>query len=132
MSNYQIYTHTLLQQVVTYHAKEKSRRHKEIIVETELRVSGKTEAYNEYFDVPSIPPSGMNFCGIIDVRYTLKVEACVDLGEWYYRMLQKNLKIRTSIVIGTVPLKNYEDAANEPADAAASPTNGITDASPRE
>jgi hypothetical protein len=55
----------------------------------------------------------MNFCNIIDVRYALKVEACIDLGEWYYRMLQKNLKIRTTIFIGTMPLKNYEDTINE-------------------
>ncbi|XP_033323417.1 arrestin domain-containing protein 4 isoform X5 [Megalopta genalis] len=37
-----------------------------------------------------------------------KVEACVDVSEWYYRMFQKNLKLRTNIVVGTVPLQNYE------------------------
>lgn len=36
-----------------------------------------------------------------------KVEAYVDVSEWYYRMFQKNLKLRTNIVVGTV-LQNYE------------------------
>ncbi|XP_011500250.1 PREDICTED: arrestin domain-containing protein 2-like [Ceratosolen solmsi marchali] len=103
----------VLKKVVTYNAKEKSRRHKEIIVEIALPVSSKEEIYKENFDVPSIPPSRMEFCNIIDVRYALKVEACIDLNEWYYRLLQKNLKIRTTIFIGTIPLKNYEDAINE-------------------
>ena len=89
-------------------------------MEIELPVTPKEETYKEEFDVPSIPPSGMNHCSIIDVRYALKVEACVDLGEWYYRMLQKNLKIRTTIVIGSVPLRNYEDAISEEA------SNGFT------
>lgn len=37
-----------------------------------------------------------------------KIEACVDVSEWYYRMFQKNLKLRTNIVVGTVPLQNYQ------------------------
>ncbi|OXU18221.1 hypothetical protein TSAR_006832 [Trichomalopsis sarcophagae] len=113
----------VLKKVVTYHASDKSRRHKEIVVEIELPVSRackSEEHFREEFDVPSIPPSGMAHCSIIDVRYALKVEACVDLGEWYYRMLQKNLKIRTSIIVGTVPLKNYEDVVER---KAASPTD---------
>lgn len=94
---------------MTYHTREKSRRHKEIVVEIELPVSAKEETHHERFDIPSIPPTGMHYCTVIDVQYALKVEACVDLGEWYYRMLQKNLKIRTNIIVGTVPLNNYEN-----------------------
>ncbi|XP_023246509.1 arrestin domain-containing protein 17-like [Copidosoma floridanum] len=106
----------VLKKVATYHVKEvsKSRRHKEIVVEIELPVEGREQTIREYLDMPSVPPSGANYCGIIDVRYALKVEACVDLGEWYYRMLQKNPKIRTEIVIGTVPLDNYEDPLGRP------------------
>ena len=95
-------------QVVTYYASEKSRKHKEIVTEIELAVSSKMETVNEYYDIPSIPPSEMKNCSIIDVRYALKAEACVDLAEWYYLMLQKTLKIRTNIIIGTIPLQNYE------------------------
>ncbi|KAJ8669976.1 hypothetical protein QAD02_001235 [Eretmocerus hayati] len=103
----------VLKKVVTYRAKEKSRRHKEIVIEIEQALSGNEENISDQFDVPSVPPSGMKCCKIIDVRYALKVEARVDLGDWYYRMLQKNPKIRTNIVIGTVPLKNYEDTLAE-------------------
>ncbi|XP_029042568.1 arrestin domain-containing protein 17-like isoform X2 [Osmia bicornis bicornis] len=43
------------------------------------------------------------------IRIVLKkVEACVDVSEWYYRMFQKNLKLRTTIVIGTIPIQTYE------------------------
>ncbi|KAK1120940.1 hypothetical protein K0M31_010724 [Melipona bicolor] len=94
--------------VVTYHSTEKSRKHKEIVVEVEQPVNKDTDAYDVTFDVPAVPPTGMIHCNIIDVLYTLKVEACVDVSEWYYRMFQKNLKLRTNIVVGTVPLQNYE------------------------
>ncbi|KOX70634.1 Arrestin domain-containing protein 2 [Melipona quadrifasciata] len=94
--------------VVTYHSTEKSRKHKEIVVEVEQPVNKDADAYDVTFDVPAVPPTGMIHCNIIDVLYTLKVEACVDVSEWYYRMFQKNLKLRTNIVVGTVPLQNYE------------------------
>nr|XP_012140477.1 PREDICTED: arrestin domain-containing protein 2-like [Megachile rotundata] len=94
--------------VVTYHSTEKSRKHKEIVVEVEQPVNKNSDTYDVTFDVPAVPPTGMIHCNIIDVLYTLKVEACVDVSEWYYRMFQKNLKLRTSIVIGTIPLQNYE------------------------
>ncbi|XP_076388643.1 arrestin domain-containing protein 17 isoform X1 [Megachile rotundata] len=98
----------VLKKVVTYHSTEKSRKHKEIVVEVEQPVNKNSDTYDVTFDVPAVPPTGMIHCNIIDVLYTLKVEACVDVSEWYYRMFQKNLKLRTSIVIGTIPLQNYE------------------------
>ncbi|XP_014225760.1 arrestin domain-containing protein 17-like [Trichogramma pretiosum] len=100
----------VMKKVVTYRAHERSRTHKEIIVEIELPVSDREEQIKEFFDIPAIPPSRMEYCSIIDLRYSLKVESCVDLTEWYYRMLQKNLKIRAEIFVGTVPLKDYEQA----------------------
>ncbi|XP_076223706.1 arrestin domain-containing protein 17 isoform X3 [Nomia melanderi] len=98
----------VFKKVVTYHATEKSRKHKEIVVEIEQPVNKESETYDVLFDVPAVPPTGMIHCTIIDVVYTLKVEACVDVSEWYYRLFQKNLKLRTNIVVGTVPLENYE------------------------
>ncbi|XP_071867427.1 uncharacterized protein isoform X2 [Bombus fervidus] len=94
--------------VVSYRSTEKSRKHKEIVVEVEQPVNKDSDTYDVTFDVPAVPPTGMIHCNIIDVLYTLKVEACVDVSEWYYRMFQKNLKLRTNIVVGTVPLQNYE------------------------
>ncbi|XP_043787442.1 arrestin domain-containing protein 17-like isoform X1 [Apis laboriosa] len=98
----------VFKKVVSYHSTEKSRKHKEIIVEVEQPVNKDSDTYDVTFDVPAVPPTGMIHCNIIDVLYTLKVEACVDVSEWYYRMFQKNLKLRTNIVVGTVPLQNYE------------------------
>ncbi|XP_076758452.1 uncharacterized protein LOC143427843 isoform X3 [Xylocopa sonorina] len=94
--------------VVSYHSTEKTRKHKEIVVEVEQPVNKESDTYDVPFDVPAVPPTGMIHCNIIDVLYTLKVEACIDVNEWYYRMFQKNLKLRTNIVVGTVPLQNYE------------------------
>ncbi|XP_066583042.1 arrestin domain-containing protein 17-like [Prorops nasuta] len=99
----------VFKKVVTYRSTEKSRKHKEIVVEIEQQVEKDTETYDVIFDVPAVPPTGMVHCKIINVMYTLKVESCVDVSEWYYRMFQKNLKLRTGIIIGTVPLKNYQD-----------------------
>ncbi|XP_076679066.1 arrestin domain-containing protein 17 isoform X2 [Andrena cerasifolii] len=98
----------VFKKVVTYHSMEKSRKHKEIIVEVEQPVNKDPDTYDVTFDVPAVPPTGMIHCNVIDVLYTLKVEACIDVSEWYYRMFQKNLKLRTNIVVGTVPLQNYE------------------------
>lgn len=87
------------------------RKHKEIVTEIEQPIQRNCEAYEAEFDVPSVPPSG-TICNLIDVEYTLKVETSVDINEWYYRMFHKNLKLRASIIIGTIPLKNYEDPIN--------------------
>lgn len=60
-------------QVVSYHSTEKSRKHKEIIVEVEQPVNKDSDTYDVTFDVPAVPPTGMIHCNIIDVLYTLKV-----------------------------------------------------------
>lgn len=52
---------------------EKSRKHKEIIVEVEQPVNKDPDTYDVTFDVPAVPPTGMIHCNIIDVLYTLKV-----------------------------------------------------------
>ncbi|XP_043478998.1 arrestin domain-containing protein 17-like isoform X1 [Leptopilina heterotoma] len=59
------------------------------------------------FYIPPTPPSniGMN-CSIISIEYAIELEAEVD------RMLSRNLKISTPIVIGTVPLENYLSSIN--------------------
>ncbi|XP_015121784.1 arrestin domain-containing protein 17 [Diachasma alloeum] len=98
----------LCKKVVVYHSADNIRKHKEIVVEIEQPVQRSCENYDAEFDVPAIPPSG-RVCSLIDICYTLKVEACVDINEWYYRMFHKNLKIRMGIIIGSVPLRNYED-----------------------
>ncbi|KAG8035231.1 hypothetical protein G9C98_001721 [Cotesia typhae] len=98
----------VLKKVVLYRSMESVRKHKEIVVEIEQIIDKNNCVYNEEFVVPAIPPSG-TVCNLIDVEYKLKVEAFADINEWYYKMFYKNLKIRMDIIIGTVPLKNYED-----------------------
>ncbi|KAI4481571.1 hypothetical protein M0802_013932 [Mischocyttarus mexicanus] len=102
----------VFKKVVMYHATEKSRKHKEIVIEIEQPIDKNRETYDIVFDVPAVPPTGMIHCNIIDVLYTLKAEACVDVSEWYYRMFQKHLKLRTNVIVGTIPLRNYEDPHN--------------------
>lgn len=58
---------------MSYHSTEKSRKHKEIIVEVEQPVNKDSDTYDVTFDVPAVPPTGMIHCNIIDVLYTLKV-----------------------------------------------------------
>lgn len=59
--------------MLSYHSTEKSRKHKEIVVEVEQPVNKDTNTYDVAFDVPAVPPTGMIHCNIIDVLYTLKV-----------------------------------------------------------
>lgn len=56
-----------------YHVTEKSRKHKEIVVEIEQPIEKNCKSYDIVFDVPAVPPTGMIHCNIIDVLYTLKV-----------------------------------------------------------
>ncbi|KAF7393093.1 hypothetical protein HZH66_008926 [Vespula vulgaris] len=102
----------VFKKVIMYHVTEKSRKHKEIVVEIEQPIEKNCKSYDIVFDVPAVPPTGMIHCNIIDVLYTLKAEACVDVSEWYYRMFQKNLKLRTNVIIGTIPIRNYENPEN--------------------
>lgn len=95
-------------QVVVYHASEKSRKHKEIVVEIEQPVELSCQTYKIDVDVPSVASTGMEFCSLIDVRYTLKVQTCLKPSEWLQKILQKNIKLRVNILIGSVPLSDYQ------------------------
>ncbi|XP_034948778.1 arrestin domain-containing protein 17-like [Chelonus insularis] len=98
----------VLKKVVNYRSLENVRKHKEIVVEIEQPVELNCLVYDAKFDIPAIPPTGI-ICNLIDIEYTLKVEAYMDINEWYSKMFSKNPKIRMIIIVGTVPLKNYED-----------------------
>lgn len=37
----------------------------------------ETTSYEQNLDVPPLPPSNLQHCGIIDLEYKLKIEACV-------------------------------------------------------
>ncbi|GLH04436.1 Arrestin domain-containing protein 2 [Gryllus bimaculatus] len=54
-------------------------------------------SWTERLEVPSLPPSYLKHCTIIDIAYSLEVEVKIS-------GLHKNMFIRVPIVIGTVPL----------------------------
>lgn len=39
---------------------------------------GQITDYEQHLDIPATPPSNLANCGIIDLEYNLKVEACVE------------------------------------------------------
>jgi len=70
-------------QIVTFHATTPHMdTKKEEIVVTEISKgpveAGGTTDYEQHLDIPPLPPSNLANCGIIDLEYNLKVEACVE------------------------------------------------------
>lgn len=76
--------------------------------------AGATIDYEQRLDIPSVPPSNLANCGIIDLEYNLKVEACIE--GWYHA----NLSTKTLIVVGTIPLAAYH-GPTAPVDESDSP-----------
>lgn len=72
----------ILRKIVTFKAnnpRTDTRRDKIIVAEVS---KGPIEAhatadYEQKLDIPPLPPSNLTNCGIIDLEYNLKVEACV-------------------------------------------------------
>ncbi|XP_001599906.1 arrestin domain-containing protein 17 [Nasonia vitripennis] len=97
----------ILQKIVTYTATT-PRSETKVTEDTISEVSkgpvggNETTSYEQNLEVPPLPPSNLKNCGLIDLEYKLKVEACVT--GFYHR----NLTESTTIYIGTVPLSNYQ------------------------
>jgi len=93
--------------VVTYPATT-PRTEKKVVELTVSEVSkgpvngNETTSYEQNLDVPPVPPSFLNHCGLIDLEYKLIIEACVS---GFYH---KNLIIDSKILIGTVPISSYQ------------------------
>ncbi|XP_032663974.1 arrestin domain-containing protein 17 isoform X2 [Odontomachus brunneus] len=104
----------VLSKVVTFRATtpHSDSRTEEIVV-TEVSKGpvegGGSADYEQRLDIPALPPSNLANCGIIDLEYNLKVEACVE--GWYHRNLSDN----TLIFVGTVPLAVYHTPSAPPA-----------------
>ncbi|XP_046623606.1 arrestin domain-containing protein 17-like isoform X1 [Neodiprion virginianus] len=92
----------VLKKLVTFHALGDSRTRKEVITDFEANVDEGQDLVLINLKLPSLPPSGLQHCKIIEVDYKLKVEARVE--GWY----NKNLKVRMDIIIGTIPLLTYQ------------------------
>ncbi|XP_067014591.2 arrestin domain-containing protein 17 isoform X2 [Anabrus simplex] len=95
-----------LAKVTSFHAKLGGRSKTRInITEVLGRYLGAIEpdgsnSWMENIRVPSLPPSGLRNCNIIDLSYILTVSVEIA-GEF------KRLETHSDIVIGTVPLKRF-------------------------
>lgn len=56
--------------------------------------------------IPSVPPSYLQYCNIIDLRYQLKVKAKVS-------GVHRSLKIPVEIIVGNIPPTNYETSTSD-------------------
>ncbi|XP_048507288.1 arrestin domain-containing protein 17-like [Athalia rosae] len=92
----------VMKKLVTFYAAGDSRMRKEVIQDFEVNVVEGQDLVLINLKLPSLPPSGLQYCRLIDIDYKLKVEARVE--GWY----NKNLKVRTGILIGTIPLLTYQ------------------------
>ncbi|GBP90075.1 Arrestin domain-containing protein 4 [Eumeta japonica] len=91
-----------LRKVVTFRAtmpQSSTKKTKHVIVETKEgpAPANTTKHWSLKLEIPSLPPSNLVNCSIIDLDYDLKVE-CVVSG------VHLNLSDKKYITIGTVPL----------------------------
>ncbi|CAD6242599.1 GSCOCG00009532001-RA-CDS [Cotesia congregata] len=83
-----------------------------------------TSDYQQKLDIPPLPPSNLTNCGIIDLEYNLKIEACV--AGWYHRNLKQNMLV----FIGTIPLASYQNSVMPPTSPSKVPMPGNPGADP--
>ncbi|XP_046620507.1 arrestin domain-containing protein 17-like isoform X1 [Neodiprion virginianus] len=92
-----------LKQKVVFHAIRKSSPMKVFVFKNEYPVEdgiGNKELHLN-FQVPALPPSFLQFCSIIDLRYQLNVKAKVS-------GCHRSLKLPIEVIIGNIPLMAYE------------------------
>ncbi|XP_034943031.1 arrestin domain-containing protein 17 isoform X2 [Chelonus insularis] len=103
----------ILRKVITFKARSpraETRIEKQIVAEVSkgpVEANGSAD-YEQKLEIPPLPPSNLTNCGIIDLEYNFKVEACV--AGWYHR----NLRGNTLVFIGTVPLASYQTSILPP------------------
>ncbi|XP_046745653.1 arrestin domain-containing protein 17-like [Diprion similis] len=92
-----------LKQKVVFHAIRKSSPMKVFVFKNEYPVEegiGNKEVHLN-FQVPPLPPSFLQFCSIIDLRYQLDIKAKVS-------GCHRSLKLPIELIIGNIPLVAYE------------------------
>lgn len=102
-----------LRKVITYRAttpRALTKKEKDIVVQVQQGPvpTGQTRSWTLNLEIPSIPPSNLVNCGIIDLDYDIKVE-CQVSG------IHLNFSDRKYVKIGTVPLMAAQDIQNKPA-----------------
>ncbi|XP_043478851.1 arrestin domain-containing protein 17-like [Leptopilina heterotoma] len=66
----------------------------------EGKIETNNVSFDEFIEVPSLPPSTLNECGLIDVQYAIELKLYID------QLCTPNLKFTSPVLIGTVPLNN--------------------------
>ncbi|XP_046738158.1 arrestin domain-containing protein 2-like [Diprion similis] len=77
-------------------------------VEAQCRSPFRNKSVNQVtinLRVPSLPPSNLDYCGIIDLDYVLRVVIC-------FEGMHCSVERKFSILIGTIPLYNSLNAYN--------------------
>lgn len=95
-----------LKKIISYNSQTPSKKTKEeVLTEAEIRCGGTQKRNKGKFDqkllIPTIPPSNLNYCRILNVAYEVQVTAKIA-------GLHKNPVLKLPITIGTVPLNNIE------------------------
>lgn len=86
----------------------------------------ESTSWKQQLDIPPLPPSHLTNCGIIDLDYELKVELDVQGAH-------RNLTGTIPIVIGTIPLINFQSPAVNSGgvvDPSMAPTQPVSPVSP--
>ncbi|PVD19277.1 hypothetical protein C0Q70_19763 [Pomacea canaliculata] len=110
-------SHVDLKMISTFHSTTKSRSVSKEIGRVEEGPIGAGQTFTwdrQQFVIPPLPPSYLNGCRIIDIKYILQLSV-VPSG------LSKNLEVPLDIIIGTIPLlqvvENNPPRASEPSQA---------------
>lgn len=87
---------------------------------------GENRSFKHELEIPPLPPSNLQNCGIIDLDYQLHLE--VDVSGPH-----KNLTGYLPITLGTIPLVSFQSGTyndNAPQDFSSAPTQPVSPASP--
>ncbi|XP_051165267.1 arrestin domain-containing protein 17-like [Leptopilina boulardi] len=93
----------LIKKVVFKVTKPRSQKRKKKTTIKEIhegKIENNNVSFDEFIEVPSLPSSNLNQCGIIDVQYAVELKLYID------KLCSRNLKFTTQVLIGTVPLNN--------------------------
>ncbi|XP_071167942.1 arrestin domain-containing protein 3-like isoform X1 [Mytilus edulis] len=86
---------------VRYHSQKKSKTHQNVIAHMKRNVSKSidTDVLEDKILIPSIPPSFLNGCNIIDISYILEV-IIQPSG------LSFDIPVRMELIVGTYPMES--------------------------
>lgn len=106
-----------LQKFVTFQVVRPERKSRSDTIKVAQMVLGGVEpngsfTWNERLTVPSLPPSYLRNCNIIDVAYSLLIEVRIP-------GLHKNMNVTIPVVLGTIPIYSFQPGAVSPSAPAA-------------